>query len=1442
MNLISLFRRRNRPTVPVRRLLAAALSAVLLFAAVPCFCVRADYGYDLPWLWPVPGSYRINCLDYYYNGGIHNAGQCIDIGANGYTGTERLDIVSATTGTVLYIQDKYNETDNRGSGWGNYVIVQSGGINIVYGHLKTVSCGYGEIKAGDVIGKMGNTGNSTGVHLHLQAYPASEGSGSAAIPVFERFRTNPLYYEKFEFLKGLEKESVRYRDWISTYYKTLKSSYYTYSGGLTEGLPTTPVSAVVSVINTSGAPIRSLPVPDNSYITETVSYGGRAEISGWYRDAYDSLWLALADGRGWLKAVDVGFREYVFSTSAEEAVVPKGEYGAFRELPFGGVLRSKNRILSYTAVLRSEEGVAASCTVSVGAQTASLELISERLGIEELDDGRYTFSLSVREEASYPGADPEEQTAELITSEFSINEAIADKIPPLLEKFEISSLTAEEIRVVCIASDNKQMAGVTVTVKNAGSQAVGSYPCTEANGRYETVIPVSEIGGSGVYTLTATAEDAYRNTDSAERTLTVPAGGLSEVWKANFALKVRDGAGLSHTHIGAVKKGQSMTVTEVAEADGYLWGKHAAGWSPLIELPADPYADYVSGWLYSVSFDLNGGTGELPSALNKRYGVEVSIPTGTPEKTGYEFLGWARDSGAKEPEYRPGDPYAENASAVLFAVWGGDTTPPEISEVTAAPTEWTNGDVTLTVKANDNTGTVYFSFDGGKTWQAEGVLELKENTVFPVGQIMVRDPSGNITRREQEITISNIDKAKPDLSAASCDISVSGTNVTFTVRGATDTGSGIAAYEIVYASDREMTEPAVMAIESGKPVTLANGVYYWRLRVTDHAGNIAERAFDRFRVGEAERLPTPGGLKVTETASSSATLTWDAVGNADSYRLEVSLNDRFTDAVAFTVKEPGCRAEGLEAGKTYYYRLSASTEDGIYLTSAWSETGRFVTLSNDCSIHGFDMLKDAVIDDEEGTVTYTAPYAAQTLDLTATVHSGAKTAYFSDPSFLIKLPSVSAYPFTGNSATVYLRVTAENGESADYTVTVTRAGEKAAAPVIEFDADAQELSVGEAASALTLTASSPDGGRITVEWYMTLNDGGPQKIGDGLTVTPLCPTAGSYRVYAVVRNTNEKCRVPVTSVNTESVVITVSKRTSPLSVSCGGYAYNGNTPVPAASGYVGDGAVSFRFFSDADCRKEIAPPTDAGTYYVKAYAAETDRYLQVESQAVSFTISKAANPEQPDMKVVQPSLRDRHGYITVTSEGVEYRTVGGKEWTPAGKEALSFPEGTAVELRFAETGNYQAGVTVKVVLAAFAGASDIVPEETSGMYVKGELLFLIADGMTADEVLAGLKKSGGVKLYAADGTLLNGTDKLVGTGASIRVEDDQGIYKAMTVILLGDLDGDGLITADDARRILMLSNGMAASESEYDLPAGDLDGDGKLTSADAYLALRKEEE
>jgi len=80
-----------------------------------------------------------------------------------FTGPEGSDIFGTGDGVVV-------EAGYSFYGYGNRVVVEHGyGYKTVYAHLKKVFVSEGQkIKRGDVIGSLGNTGHSTGAHLHYE--------------------------------------------------------------------------------------------------------------------------------------------------------------------------------------------------------------------------------------------------------------------------------------------------------------------------------------------------------------------------------------------------------------------------------------------------------------------------------------------------------------------------------------------------------------------------------------------------------------------------------------------------------------------------------------------------------------------------------------------------------------------------------------------------------------------------------------------------------------------------------------------------------------------------------------------------------------------------------------------------------------------------------------------------------------------------------------------------------------------------------------------------------------------------------------------------------------------------------------------------------------------------------------------------------------------------
>jgi len=93
---------------------------------------------------------------------------------NPVTGAEQLhrgvDIAVPTGTTVLAAMDGTVTTAAYDSYYGNYIVIEdSNGYCTKYAHMDTLSVSAGQtVKHGDSIGTTGNTGSSTGSHLHIE--------------------------------------------------------------------------------------------------------------------------------------------------------------------------------------------------------------------------------------------------------------------------------------------------------------------------------------------------------------------------------------------------------------------------------------------------------------------------------------------------------------------------------------------------------------------------------------------------------------------------------------------------------------------------------------------------------------------------------------------------------------------------------------------------------------------------------------------------------------------------------------------------------------------------------------------------------------------------------------------------------------------------------------------------------------------------------------------------------------------------------------------------------------------------------------------------------------------------------------------------------------------------------------------------------------------------
>lgn len=111
-------------------------------------------------IWPVPGYHGIYG-DYGPRGsGWHHG---VDISGSAISGKP---IIAADGGVVI----EANATSEWGAGWGYYVLIDHGnGYRTRYAHCSSVNVSVGQkVAQGQLIGLVGNTGNSYGAHCHFE--------------------------------------------------------------------------------------------------------------------------------------------------------------------------------------------------------------------------------------------------------------------------------------------------------------------------------------------------------------------------------------------------------------------------------------------------------------------------------------------------------------------------------------------------------------------------------------------------------------------------------------------------------------------------------------------------------------------------------------------------------------------------------------------------------------------------------------------------------------------------------------------------------------------------------------------------------------------------------------------------------------------------------------------------------------------------------------------------------------------------------------------------------------------------------------------------------------------------------------------------------------------------------------------------------------------------
>ena len=118
----------------------------------------------------------------------------------------------------------------------------------------------------------------------------------------------------------------------------------------------------------------------------------------------------------------------------------------------------------------------------------------------------------------------------------------------------------------------------------------------------------------------------------------------------------------------------------------------------------------------TITFNANGGSGTVPSAINTYVGVANTIPSNSLTRTGYTFNGWNTASDGSGTAYATGSTITPSGNVTLYAQWKTTYAKPEIQNLLAFRTVNASGGASPTVTSTGTTGFCKFELVGGANY------------------------------------------------------------------------------------------------------------------------------------------------------------------------------------------------------------------------------------------------------------------------------------------------------------------------------------------------------------------------------------------------------------------------------------------------------------------------------------------------------------------------------------------------------------------------------------------------------------------------------------------------------------------------------------------------------------------------------------------------------